>query len=147
MGNENEDDWVSMNNHGRIRLHDRRIGGGLVWNLQERGEVDGDLDNIKMQIPTFQGWNDPKAYLEWEKYIKLIYDCHGYYMKKKVKLVVIELTDYAIIWWDQCVTSRRRNWEGLSRLEKNWRLWCKGDLFQATIIVTSTKNYKILHKA
>lgn len=38
---------MSMNAHGRIRLHDRRIGGGLVWNIWERG-VDGDLGKIKM---------------------------------------------------------------------------------------------------
>jgi hypothetical protein len=26
-----------------------------------------------------------------------------------MKLAVIEFTDYAIIWWDQLVTNRRRN--------------------------------------
>ncbi|XP_035541481.1 uncharacterized protein LOC118344569, partial [Juglans regia] len=31
--------------------------------------------------------------------------------EKKVKLAVIEFTDYAIIWWDQLVTNRRRNYE------------------------------------
>ena len=34
-----------------------------------------------------------------------------------MKLVVIEFTDYAIIWWDQLVTNRRRNYE---RLVKTW---------------------------
>ena len=31
--------------------------------------------------------------------------------KKKVKLVIIEFTEYALIWWDQIVISRRRNGE------------------------------------
>uniref|UniRef100_A0A2N9F6W3 Uncharacterized protein n=1 Tax=Fagus sylvatica TaxID=28930 RepID=A0A2N9F6W3_FAGSY len=31
--------------------------------------------------------------------------------EKKVKLAVIEFTDYAIIWWDQLVMNRRRNHE------------------------------------
>ena len=31
--------------------------------------------------------------------------------RKKVKLIVIEFTDYAIIWWDQLVMNRRRNHE------------------------------------
>lgn len=53
VGNENEDDQVSMNDHGRIRPHDRRIEGDLVRNLWERGKVGGDLGNIKMQIPPF----------------------------------------------------------------------------------------------
>jgi hypothetical protein len=53
-----------------------------------------------MKLPSFQGRTDFKAYLEWEKKIKLIFYCHRYSEEKKVKLVVIELTDYAIIWWD-----------------------------------------------
>ena len=43
--------------------------------------------------------------LEW------IFDCHNYYEEKKVKLAVIKFTDYAIVWWDQHITSRRRNRE------------------------------------
>jgi hypothetical protein len=38
-----------------------------------------------------------------------MFDCHNYSEEKKVKLAVIEFTDYAIIWWDQLVTNRRRN--------------------------------------
>lgn len=30
VSHENEDDWVSINNHGRIKPRDRRIKGGLV---------------------------------------------------------------------------------------------------------------------
>ena len=62
-----------------------------------------------MKIPSFQGRTDPEVYLEWEKKIDLVFDCHNYSEKKKVKLAVIEFTDYAIIWWDQLVTNRRRN--------------------------------------
>ena len=39
----------------------------------------------------------------------LVFDCHNYSEEKKVKLAVIAFTDYAIIWWDQLVTNRRRN--------------------------------------
>ena len=38
-----------------------------------------------------------------------MFDCHNYSEEKKVKLAVIEFIDYAIIWWDQLVTNRRRN--------------------------------------
>ncbi|KAG2411210.1 hypothetical protein I3760_Q021300 [Carya illinoinensis] len=64
-----------------------------------------------MKIPSFQGRTDPEAYLEWEKKIELIFECHNYSEEKKVKLAVIEFTDYAIIWWDQLVTNKRRNYE------------------------------------
>jgi hypothetical protein len=62
-----------------------------------------------MKISSFQGRTDLEVYLEWEKKIDLVFDCHNYSEEKKVKFAVIEFTDYAIIWWDQLVTNRRRN--------------------------------------
>ena len=49
--------------------------------------------------------------------MELIFECHNYSKEKKVKLTVIEFTDYAIIWWDQLVMNRRRNHE---RLIETW---------------------------
>jgi hypothetical protein len=49
--------------------------------------------------------------LECEKKVESIFECHNYSKKKKVKLAVIEFTDYAIIWWDQLVMNRRRSHE------------------------------------
>ena len=69
--------------------------------------MDGDLNAIKLKIPIFKGKNDPKEYLEWEKMMDWIFYCHKYSEVKKVKLVVIEFTDYALIWWDQNMISRR----------------------------------------
>ena len=79
---------------------------------------DGSLNNIKMKIPSFQGRNDPEIYLEWEKKMEFIFDCHNYSDAKKVKLVVIELTNYAIVWWDKLVLSRKRDGE---RPFETWR--------------------------
>ena len=63
-----------------------------------------------MTIPMFQGKNDPKLYLEWERKVEHMFDCHNYFEeKKKVKLVVVEFIDYASIWWDQLVTIRHKN--------------------------------------
>ena len=39
----------------------------------------------------------------------LVFECRNYSEEKKVKLAVIEFTNYAIIWWDQLVMNRRRN--------------------------------------
>jgi hypothetical protein len=75
------------------------------------------LDAIKLKIPSFQGKNDPEAYLEWEKKADWIFYCHNYSEAKKVKLLVIELANYALIWWDQNVISRRRSGE---RLVESW---------------------------
>jgi hypothetical protein len=85
-----------------------RCGRGHGRNPRGRDGVDRNLGSIKMKIPYFQGRTDSEAYLEWEKKIELIFDCHNYSEEKKVKLAVIEFTDYAIILWDQLVTNRRR---------------------------------------
>ena len=78
---------------------------------RNRDRPDDNLKNIKMSIPPFQGKNDPESYLEWEKKMELVFECHNYSENKKVKLAAIEFSDYAIVWWDQLVTSRRRNGE------------------------------------
>ena len=72
---------------------------------------DNDLGNIKIKIPSFQGKSDPEVYLEWETKMKMLFDCHNYSEIMKVKLVAIEFTDYAIVWWDQLLINRRRNRE------------------------------------
>ena len=53
-----------------------------------------------MKIPSFQGKNDLEVYLERVKKVEFIFECHNYFEEKKVKLAVIEFTNYAIIWWD-----------------------------------------------
>ncbi|XP_045821849.1 uncharacterized protein LOC123914712 [Trifolium pratense] len=72
---------------------------------------DSHVGSVKMTIPSFKGKNDPELYLEWERKIEHVFDCHNYSEEKKIKLAVVEFTDYASIWWDQLVTSRRRNGE------------------------------------
>ncbi|KAK8515172.1 hypothetical protein V6N12_019220 [Hibiscus sabdariffa] len=76
-----------------------------------RPRVDDNLNNIKINIPPFQGKTDPEAYLAWEKKIEHIFECHNYSELKKVKLAAIEFTDYALIWLDQLTASRRPNGE------------------------------------
>uniref|UniRef100_A0A2N9I0N6 Reverse transcriptase n=1 Tax=Fagus sylvatica TaxID=28930 RepID=A0A2N9I0N6_FAGSY len=104
-----EEDQASLNS--RFVPRGERRGRGFRTDLRWRDGTDGNLGNIKMKIPSFQGKNDPEAYLEWEKKVELIFECHNYSEEKKVKLIVIEFTDYAIIWWDQLVMNRRRNHE------------------------------------
>ena len=67
------------------------------------------MGSIKMKIPSFQGKSDPEAYLEWEKKMELVFDYHQYFETEKTKLAIVEFSDYTIVWWDQLVTSRRRN--------------------------------------
>ena len=59
---------------------------------------DGNIGSIKMKIPAFQGKSDPEAYLEWEKKVKKVFECHNYTEEKKVKLATVEFTNYASVW-------------------------------------------------
>ncbi|XP_020582538.1 uncharacterized protein LOC110026087 [Phalaenopsis equestris] len=88
---------------------ERRRYGGQARDIRNRD--DNSLTGIKMRIPSFQGKNNPKAYLQWEKKMELVFDCHNYSKIKKVKLAAIEFSDYAIVWWDQLMLSKRRNRE------------------------------------
>ena len=74
-------------------------------------KVDGNLGSIKMKIPSFQGKSDPEAYLEWVDKVERVFDCHNYSEAKKLKLAVLEFTNYAAIWWDQLRNKRRLDGE------------------------------------
>jgi hypothetical protein len=124
---EEEDIASEVGMCGVDRPRRGRYGKGHGRNLMGRDGVDRNLGSIKMKIPYFQGRTNLEAYLEWEKKIELIFYCHNYSEEKKVKLAAIEFTDYAIIWWDQLVTNRRRNherpieiWGELKALENYW---------------------------
>ncbi|RVW67724.1 hypothetical protein CK203_063283 [Vitis vinifera] len=108
---EDEEDQASLNHEGRFGPMGDRRGRGFRIAPRWQDGTTRNLGNIKMKIPSFQGKNDPKVYLEWEKKVEFIFECHNYSEEKIVKLPVIEFTDYAIIWWDQLVMNRRRNYE------------------------------------
>ncbi|KAH9680244.1 hypothetical protein KPL71_026482 [Citrus sinensis] len=103
MGEEDGDDLDNFDDQATVDMRGR--------DDRRARHIDHDLGSIKLKIPSFQGKNDPEVYLEWEKKVELVFDCHNYSEEKKVKLVAVEFTDYAIIWWDQLVLSRRRNRE------------------------------------
>ncbi|XP_016667562.1 uncharacterized protein [Gossypium hirsutum] len=102
--------WRKAESEAGLNISDQRRGQ-RYRGQRERERLDDDLKSIKLSIPPFQGRSNPEAYLEWEKKIELIFECHNYSEAKKVKLATIEFTDYAMIWWDQLTLNRRRNGE------------------------------------
>ena len=96
----NEDDDDALAGIGVPRgggRKDRGLGRGRgrmqenPFYSRDRGNdnfVDRNLGSIKLKIPHFQGKSDPKAYLQWEKKVELIFDCHQFSEEKKVKLAV-----------------------------------------------------------
>lgn len=67
--------------------------------------------SLKVQIPPFNGKNDPEAYLNWERKVERIFDLHNYSELDKVKMASMEFSDYASSWWDQLCYARRRDHE------------------------------------
>ncbi|KAG7567587.1 Integrase catalytic core [Arabidopsis thaliana x Arabidopsis arenosa] len=87
----------TRNSHRRRRHH-----------REERALPRDDLAGLKIRIPSFQGTSDPEEYLEWEKKIELVFGCQGYTEERKVKVAPTGFQNYALSWWDQLVTTRRR---------------------------------------
>jgi TolA-binding protein len=73
-------------------VNNRRPGGRF---REARNREDNNLGGIKMKILSFQGRSDPGVYFEWEKQMEFVFDCHNYSETKKVKLAVIEFSEYA----------------------------------------------------
>ena len=80
--------------------------------LRREERMDSNINFIKMKIPAFKGRNDAETFMEWERKVERIFECHNYSEIKKVKLAAVEFTDYALVWWDQLLLSRRRTGEG-----------------------------------
>ena len=106
-----ENDYKEKNNM-RFGGNVRRIRGGREdKNREDRNREDGNVGSIKMKVPSFQGTTDLKVYFEWETKVKFVFDYHNYNENKKVKPAAAKFLDYAVVWQDQVVSSRRQNGE------------------------------------
>ena len=94
----------------RGRDHGRRY-----HNLQQRvpydDRIDRNVGSIKLKLPKFYGKTDPEEYLQWEKTVESVFNCHNFSDEKKVLLCIAQFKQYAQIWWDKLMSSRRRNLE------------------------------------
>lgn len=80
---------------------------------EECFEKDNNINSMKMKIPLFKERNNIDTYLQWEQKVELICKCHNFSEEKKVKLIVVEFTNYALVWWDQLLIFSYRNYERL----------------------------------
>ena len=65
---EEEEEYLDARSHGRQRCEPRR---------------NNHLGSFKMTIPMFQGKNYLKLYLEWERKVEHVFDCHNYSEEQK----------------------------------------------------------------
>nr|XP_027098880.1 uncharacterized protein LOC113718158 [Coffea arabica] len=123
---------------------------------QDYRRTDDGLKGVKIKIPSFQGKSNPEAYLEWEQRIEMVFECQDYTDEQKVKLAILEFTDYAIVWWEQERTSRRCNkerpistWDELRTTMRKWFVpshYCR-DLYQRLqTLVQGSRSVEDYHK-
>ncbi|RDX84304.1 hypothetical protein CR513_34662, partial [Mucuna pruriens] len=105
----------------RMRIMKKNNQGGEKSNQnnqrRQRNRRDDDLGGIKIEVPSFQGKSDPKAYLEWEMHVDQIFLGQNYSKGQKVKIATLEFTDYAFVCWDQVQKEIARYEE---RLVRTW---------------------------
>ncbi|VFQ89741.1 unnamed protein product [Cuscuta campestris] len=65
--------------------------------------------DFKVDIPTFEGKNDPDEFLEWLETVERVFDFKDVSNEKKVKIVALKFRKYASTWWTNTCTKRRRN--------------------------------------
>ncbi|KAF8114944.1 hypothetical protein N665_0031s0034 [Sinapis alba] len=66
------------------------------------------INHLKIKFPAFNGANYPEAYLDWERKMESNFLVQGTYERNKVKIVVSEFNDYALLWWEQLGLTRNR---------------------------------------
>ncbi|KAF7838912.1 hypothetical protein G2W53_007394 [Senna tora] len=103
-----EDEWTSRASSGRRDREVRHERRRRVHREQrERNVVDRNTGSTKLSIPPFHGKSDADVYIEWERKVELVFDCHNYSEEKKVKLAAVAFTDCAIVWWDQLINLKQ----------------------------------------
>jgi len=81
------------------------------------------IQGVKLNIPPFKGRSDLDTYLDWEMNIEHVFSCNDYNEKQKVKLLAVEFSDYAFVWWNKNQREMLRKegreidtWTGMKRV-------------------------------
>ncbi|XP_056858062.1 uncharacterized protein LOC108834148, partial [Raphanus sativus] len=109
-GSEETDNYYERARHSSDSRHSSRSNRSNRRHRRDHRQHN-ELAGLKLKIPPFHGKADPDAYLEWEKKIELVFNCQRYPELKKIQVAATEFYDYALSWWDQLVTNKRRNGE------------------------------------
>ena len=82
--------------------------------FDDLGDVDQNLGSIKLKISSLKGKTNLKAYLDWEKKVEMSFDIHRDSEEKKVKLTVVEFTNYIMVWWEKLIVERMNDKDQLA---------------------------------
>lgn len=82
-------------------------------------------NDIKVDIPEYDGRLDPDEFVEWIRTVERVFDYRQTTEENKVKVVALKLRKYASTWWANVCTKRERlgkgkvkEWTKMKRLMK-----------------------------
>jgi len=64
-------------------------------------EGQNKIEGIKLNVHHFKCRSNPDTYLDWEMKIEHVFSCNDYTEEQKVKLAIVEFSDYALVWWNK----------------------------------------------
>ncbi|GKA88825.1 gag-pol polyprotein [Tanacetum coccineum] len=101
---------------------DAETGGSGV---NHRGPGTWHSNDIKVEIPEYDGKLDPDEFVEWLRTVECAFDYKATTEENKVKIVAMKLRKYASTWWANTCTKRERmgkskvkDWTKMKRLMK-----------------------------
>nr|GEU90150.1 reverse transcriptase [Tanacetum cinerariifolium] len=87
------------------REDDNDTGGSRV---RSKGPGQWYSNDIKVEIPEYDGKLDPDEFVEWLRTVECAFDYKETSEEHKVKIVAMKLRKYASTWWDNTCTKRER---------------------------------------
>nr|GEZ15616.1 Gag-Pol polyprotein, putative [Tanacetum cinerariifolium] len=93
--------------------------------VNHRGPRKWHSNDIKVEIPEYDGKLDPDEFVEWLRTVECAFDYKATTEEDKVKIVAMKLRKYASTWWANTCTKRERmgkpkvkDWTKMKRLMK-----------------------------
>ncbi|GJY11527.1 transposon ty3-G gag-pol polyprotein, partial [Tanacetum coccineum] len=76
--------------------------------VNKEGNGSRHSNDIKVDIPEYDGKLDPDEFVEWLRTVELVFDYKQTTEDNKVKIVALKLRKYASTWWSNVCLKRER---------------------------------------
>ena len=80
----------------------------IISPIRRRGHKSRSNNDIKVDIPEYDGRLDADEFVEWLRTVERVFDYKQTPDNKKVKIVALKLTKYASTWWASICAKRAR---------------------------------------
>nr|GFA33815.1 hypothetical protein CTI12_AA617250 [Tanacetum cinerariifolium] len=98
---------VSQNKRPEDEINSGGTGGSFIGGGKEKsGWYPND---IKVDIPEYDGKLDPDEFIEWLRMVERVFDYKQTTEDHKVKIVALKFRKYASTWWSNVCLQRERS--------------------------------------